>query len=160
MKAGTATEKDLLVFKKWRGSDRIEELTCRPVKNGIRIPRSDNINVLSFFIDDGPEPVGNFTFFDMNERNRSCEFGYFIKPELRGKGLGVKMLKTCIDYLFNNLDLNKVYCQTASFNTPSVKMLERLRFHRDAILRQHHELDGKMHDDYIYSILKSEWKII
>jgi RimJ/RimL family protein N-acetyltransferase len=160
MKAEIATEKDLVVFKKWRCSDRIEELTCRPVQNGLRVPRSDKFVVLSFFIDDFEEPAGKFTFFDMNERNRSCEVGYSVNPSLRGKGIGTKMLKTCINYLFNNLDLNKVYCQTASFNTASVKLLEGLGFHRDGILREHHELDGKLFDDHIYSILKSEWKII
>ncbi|MEH2115208.1 MAG: GNAT family protein [Nostoc sp.] len=36
---------------------------------------------------------------------------------------------------------------------------EKLGFHRDGILREHHELDGKLWDDYIYSILRSEWGI-
>ena len=69
------------------------------------------------------------------------------------------MLITAIDYLFTTTELNKLYCQTAAFNIGSVKLLEKLSFHRDGILREHHELDGKLWDDYIYSILRSDWKI-
>lgn len=68
------------------------------------------------------------------------------------------MLITAIDYLLTTTELNKLYCQTAAFNIASVKLLDKLGFHRDGILREHHELDGKLWDDYIYSILRSEWK--
>ncbi len=157
MKVEKSTEKDFAVFKKWSAFDRLEELTCRPVVNGKRVLRSNDTEVLSFFTDDNSSPAGRFIYFDMNERNKSCEFGYLIDPGQRNKGLGKKMLRTCIDYLFNTHDLNKIYCQTASFNTPSIKLLESMRFHRDAVLREHHELDGKMFDDYVYSLLRTEW---
>lgn len=68
------------------------------------------------------------------------------------------MLITAINYLFSTTELNKLYCQTGAFNIASVQLLEKLNFHRDGILREHHELDCKMWDDYIYSILRSEWK--
>ncbi len=104
------------------------------------------------------EPVGRFRYFDINPRNRSAEFGYTINPKWQNQGLGTKMLITAIDYLLTTTELNKLYCQTAAFNIASVKLLDKLGFHRDGILRKHHELDGKLWDDYIYSILQSEWK--
>jgi [ribosomal protein S5]-alanine N-acetyltransferase len=67
------------------------------------------------------------------------------------------MLTEVLRYLFEHYDLNKVYCQTAGFNEPSVRLLEKFGFHRDATLREHHELDGVFYDDYIYSILKREF---
>ena len=102
------------------------------------------------------EPVGKIFYFDVNQRNRSCEFGYNIAPEFRNKGYGKKMLKEFINHMFTKENYNKLYCQTASFNIPSVKMLERLGFKRDGVLREHHELDGKLYDDYVYSLLSSE----
>ena len=62
------------------------------------------------------------------------------------------------DLIFAMTEINKLYCQTGAFNEPSIRLLERLGLHRDAILREHHELDGKLWDDYIYSILRREWK--
>jgi hypothetical protein len=47
--------------------------------------------------------------------------------------------------------------QTASFNIPLVHLLESLGLNRDGVLRAHHELDGRFHDDYVYSLLKDKW---
>ena len=158
MTAKRSTKHDHVVFKKWSQFDRLEELTCRPVVKGKRISKSNEVHYLSFFTGKDEKPAGKFMYFDINTRNKSCEFGYVIDPVRRNTGLGKKMLAECINYLFKNTDLNKIYCQTASFNTPSVKLLEGLGFKRDGILRRHHELDGKLWDDYIYSVLRSEWK--
>jgi len=53
--------------------------------------------------------------------------------------------------------LNKLYGQTGEFNQAAVGLLKKLGFHRDAVLRQHHELDGGLYDDYVFSILREEW---
>jgi len=157
MKIQQPTQEDLNVFKEWKKADRIESLTCRPVVDGKRIAPSGETTTYSFFIEGVDKPAGKFSYFDVNSRNRSCEFGYTINPCFRNKGVGAQMLACCINYLFNNMDFNKLYCQTASFNVASVKLLEKLGFNRDGILRRHHELDGELFDDYIYSVLKSEW---
>ncbi|MEH1820539.1 MAG: GNAT family protein [Nostoc sp.] len=154
-----ATAQHQRSFKDWGKFDRIETKTCRPIIDGQRITISDKTIIFAFLIDGLEEPVGRFRYFDINPRNRSAEFGYTINPKLRNQGLGTKMLITAIDYLLTTTELNKLYCQTAAFNIGSVKLLEKLGFHRDGILREHHELDGKLWDDYIYSILRSEWEI-
>ena len=68
------------------------------------------------------------------------------------------MLEAAFDEAFAEGELNKLYCQTASFNLPSIRLLEGLRLTRDGVLRAHHELDGVLHDDYIYSLLREEWE--
>jgi ribosomal-protein-alanine N-acetyltransferase len=102
--------------------------------------------------------VGKFTYFDINLRNKSAEFGYRIDPAMRGQGLGTQMLQLCISQIFQSTTLNKMYGQTAAFNLPSVRLLEKLGFHRDGVLREHHELDEQLHDDYVYSLLRREWQ--
>lgn len=141
----------------WQEADRIELHTCRPVVNGKRIETSPQIFHYLYFEESIAEPVGNIFYFEVNERNSSCEFGYKINPEFRNKGFGKKMLSLFVSHLFNTKNFNKLYCQTAAFNIPSLKMLEQIGFKRDGILREHHELNGKLWDDYIYSILRSDW---
>ena len=148
---------ELAIIKHWYGADRIEMQSCRPVVNNILTKPVFEVKNFLFFIDELAEPAGNVFYFDVNERNRSCEFGYKINPLYRNKGLGKLMLTQFISHMFGNKNYNKLYCQTAEFNKPSVKMLERIGFRKDGTLREHHELDGKLYDDYIYSILHSEW---
>jgi [ribosomal protein S5]-alanine N-acetyltransferase len=160
MKFKPATAEDDRIFAEWSQLSRIEERTCRPIFNGKRsIPSNDAI-VLSFSSDTVNEVIGRFQYFDINIRNRSAEFGYTVNPKFRKQGIGSKMLATAINHLFLTTNLNKLYCQTASFNIASIKLLQKLNFHQDGILREHHELDGKLWDDYIYSILRHEWKEI
>lgn len=145
-------------FTEWNQYSRLEERTCRPVVNGKRIPPSNNVTTWSFFVDEVDEPVGRFVYFDVNPRNRSAEFGYTVNPKFRRQGVGTKMLLLAISELFSTTAFNKLYCQTAAFNMPSIKLLRKLAFQKDGVLREHHELDGKLWDDYIYSILRCEWK--
>jgi ribosomal-protein-alanine N-acetyltransferase len=67
------------------------------------------------------------------------------------------MLATAFDQFFPAMDFNKLHCQTAAFNTASARLLVSLGMTRDAVLREHHELDGRLHDDYVFSILRREW---
>jgi RimJ/RimL family protein N-acetyltransferase len=153
-----ASPEQLAFFKAWLRQERLEWMTCRPVVNGRRVPPSNESVTLAFFVDDRAEPVGKFSYFDVNPRNRSAEFGYRIDPAMRGQGLGTRMLQMALNRVFQSTDLNKLYCQTAAFNTPSIRLLEKLGFHRDGVLREHHEWDGQLHDDYLYSLLRREWE--
>jgi RimJ/RimL family protein N-acetyltransferase len=158
MKIKRSTEAHKELFKKWQKA-RMKEITCREIRNGKHYV-NPKVLFLSFFMGNEKEPVGKFNCFNINKRNKSGECGYAIDPKLRGQGIGTKMIAACISYLFKNYDFNKLYCQTGAFNKPSIAILEQLGFHRDGVLRQHHELDGKLWDDYIYSILRKEWKKI
>ena len=159
MRIETATEEHLATIAGWWKLDRLEEQTCRPVIDGHRVPPDGKSTRLVFFTTGVDEPAGTVTVFDVNPRNRSAELGYRVNPSCRGRGVGQQMLRAALDHLFSTTDFNKLHCQTASFNQPSVRLLERLGFHRDGVLREHHELDGMLWDDYIYSILRSEWEI-
>mgnify|MGYP002681735334 CR=1 FL=1 len=157
MRIRRATERDLEIIKSWASVGRLEERTCRPVKNGRHVPSSGKVVRLAYFVDGQKNPVGKFDVFDFNTRNRSAEFGIMIDPECRGLGHGRQMVADCLDYLFATTNLNKLYGQTGEFNQAAVGLLKKLGFHRDAVLRQHHELDGRLYDDYVFSILREEW---
>lgn len=158
MRFEPATDHHRHIFLQWNRTSRLEERTCRPLINGTPTSNLSPVITLAFFVENVREPVGRFVYFDKNPRNRSAEFGYMVNPKFRRQGVGYRMLTMAINQLFLTTDLNKLYCQTGAFNTPSIRLLEKLSFHQDGILREHHELDGKLWDDFIYSILRREWK--
>jgi [ribosomal protein S5]-alanine N-acetyltransferase len=102
------------------------------------------------------QPVAKLRYFNLNMSNRSAELGYIACPEYRQKGYTKEGLVLLVRYLFGYMGLNKVYAQTASFNTASVHLLQSLGFRLDGTLRQHHFYRGTLHDDLIYSLLKFE----
>lgn len=141
-----------------------ELVSCRPIikrnyneqkKFYMKLLENGNISFFSIFLKD--EIIGKINLVDYNVRNRSVEIGYLLLPQFRKKGYMTIAMRLLCDYLFLNLNINKIYAQTGEFNISSIHLLESLDFSRDAVLREHHELDDHLYDDYIYSLLASEY---
>ncbi len=157
-------EEAALAHRWFLASDPVTQ-TCRPpVLRSAEEVRSSRptdgvqkmtLGIISFETD---ELVGQIRCFGLNPRNRSVEIGYLIAPDQRGRGYGRDGVATLLNHLFEELGLNKAYAQTASFNEPSIRLLESLGFTRDGVLREHHQHQGILHDDYIYSLLDREWR--
>lgn len=106
------------------------------------------------------KPLGKITLFDINPRNHSAEFGYYLPSCNRGHGLGSIMLCKFLHVSFQDeaLTLNKIYATTASNNYPSIKLLEKYQFKLDGRLREHYYIHDNKYDQFIYSILRQEWE--
>ena len=101
-------------------------------------------------------PVGKISYFDYNPLNRSAELGISIDPDEQKKGYATEAARILIKFLFRQRGLNKVHAQTADFNKGAIKLLESLKFKKDATLRDHYFHDGEFHKGYIYSFLLYE----
>ncbi len=149
----------------------MEYITCRPVpcyesyeayaatllpKNTAEIKR----NYLLVKRADDTMPIGKITLFDINPRNRSAEFGYYMPERYRGKGLGSIMLKKFLSTVFLDpvLNLNKIYATTSAGNQLSMRLLEKHGFHLDGKNREHYWIEGHRYDQMIYSLLRREWE--
>lgn len=152
------SEADAAVFRAACAGDRIERMTCRPVAGGARDAAPSQTVRWTYLTGADAAPAGWVNLFDFNPRNRSAEFGFGLVPALRGKGLARPMLAEAFDRAFAEFGLNKLYCQTAAFNLPAIRLAEGLGMTRDGVLRAHHELDGTLYDDHVYSILRAEWQ--
>jgi len=64
--------------------------------------------------------------------------------------------RTLIRYGFGNLNLHKVWTELYSFDERKIELFTRLGFHRDAVLRDNAFEDGRYHDSYIYSLLRTD----
>jgi UDP-4-amino-4,6-dideoxy-N-acetyl-beta-L-altrosamine N-acetyltransferase len=89
---------------------------------------------------------------------RTGEFGITLgDPEYRGKGYGKDMLLTLIKYGFDQLNLNRIWCEVYS-NNESIHLYRKIGFKDEGILRQHVFKDGEYLDSYMLGMLKSEYQ--
>ncbi len=160
------SEPDVIQFYDWFWNSPPERMTCWPVEpmtlqetlERFHTPPADNApKRLAIRRVQDDTFVGRISYFNVNSRNRSAEIGYLIGPGYRGNGYAADALVLLLDYLFNNLKLNRVHAQTGAFNAASISLLERHGFKLEARLRQHHEVDGTLYDDLIYGILANEF---
>ena len=161
------SQEDMVDFRKRIDHIDMPAMTCRPIKKKTedesihdlwKLAQDPNKCILGLYIQQQtPELIGRISLFDFNPRNKSAELGYWLLDEYVGHGYMSFALKfLCSSLLNNSLILNKIYAQTAEFNTRSVKMLETIGFCKDGVLREHHEKNGILYADYIYSLTTND----
>lgn len=72
-------------------------------------------------------------------------------------GYGTDVYRVLVDYGFKELGLNKIYGYQLLHNEGAHKVIERLGWKRDGLLREDLYSHGKIVDRYIVSILRKDW---
>lgn len=73
-------------------------------------------------------------------------------------GYGTDIYRTLVNYGFLELGLNKIYGYQLTHNEGAHRVVEKLGWKRDGLLRQDLYSHGKIVDRYIVSILREDWK--
>jgi len=161
-----AAPEDYLEVHSWFNSSDPQSQTCHAVRIMSPEERVKKMHKKEYRDDEGRfvvaatenhRLVGEISYFHMNMLNRSAELGYIVAPAERGNRFAKEALQLLVKYLFLDMNLNKVYAQTASFNKASIKLLESIEFKLDGTLRQHHYYKGDLYDDLVYSLLRFEY---
>lgn len=100
--------------------------------------------------------VGTCGLFRWNRRWRSCTVGYELAQEAWGKGLMTEALGAALAWGFEGMELNRVEAQVHPHNGSSLKLLARLGFVEEGILRQAGFWDGEHRDLVQLSLLRED----
>lgn len=105
----------------------------------------------------GETPVGSSFLVDVDTEGRKAELGYWIVPEKQGNGYASEAAELCLVHAFDQLGLHKVWARTVADNEASKRVLEKLGFQREGVLREHWQGFGRFVDEYRFGLLRSEW---
>jgi RimJ/RimL family protein N-acetyltransferase len=97
-------------------------------------------------------------FYVLHPAGRLLEIGYTILPGERGKGYCTEAVNVMVDYLFLSKDMMRIQATTDTRNLASQRVLEKAGFRREGTLRKTGFVRGEWVDDYLYSMLREEWK--
>ncbi|MHA6261384.1 GNAT family N-acetyltransferase [Sporosarcina sp. CAU 1771] len=100
--------------------------------------------------------IGSCGFFNKVVEHSRTEIGYELSKEYWGKGIAGEALESVVKYGFQNLQLERIEALLEPANLASLKLLDKMGFEREGLLRHYEFTCGKFDDLYIYSILKSE----
>lgn len=102
--------------------------------------------------------IGDCGFHSWNRSHRRAELFYNLRNDSdKRKGFMTEALYEVLLFGFTQLELHRVEALVASYNTASVKLLERFRFSKEGTVREDYVVDGKNEDSDCYSLLKWEW---
>lgn len=100
--------------------------------------------------------VINGAFVDL--KNRNLMLGISLSAaENRDKGYGSEAIMLFLEYAFKELNMNKVWLGTFSFNPRGIRCYEKCGFVKEAVSRKRVFRAGEYHDEIRMGILRDEY---
>jgi len=84
--------------------------------------------------------------------------GYGLNIDYWGKGYMIESVSAVIDFVYKYTNTNRIQATVTLGNTPSIKLLEKLNFKREGIMRERVYWKDTLKDLYMYSLIKREWE--
>lgn len=105
-------------------------------------------------VKDSNELIGTIGYHAWASKHRKAEIGYEIHPTYWRKGYVSEAIQKIIEYGFKEMDLTRIGAIIYLENDGSYKLLEKLGFQREGVLRKNMYQNGEPYDTYIYSLIK------
>ena len=86
------------------------------------------------------------------------EISCILTSNERRRGYGTEATRLMVDYLFLSKDIVRIQAHTNARNVASQKLLQKVGFKKEGIIRKSVFARGEWRDRALLSILREEWK--
>jgi ribosomal-protein-alanine N-acetyltransferase len=104
------------------------------------------------------EVIGTCTLFRFEPRHRRAEIGYALRSDHWDRGLGAEAAALALDWGFRTLGLHRVEADIDPRNAASRRLLERLGFTSEGLLRERYFVGGVTSDTELFGLLAQDWR--
>jgi ribosomal-protein-alanine N-acetyltransferase len=87
---------------------------------------------------------------------RSGHLGYWVDRAVAGRGMASLAVALVCDHAFGPVGLHRLQADIRPENTRSQRLVERLGFRREGLLRRYLDIDGDWRDHYTYALLAED----
>ncbi len=101
--------------------------------------------------------IGTCLLFRFDEGSARAELGYALGRAYWGQGFMREALTALLDSAFGTMGLRRLEAEVDTANAPSARLLQRLGFTNEGLLRQRWMTNGKAKDVEVYGLLRNEW---
>jgi [ribosomal protein S5]-alanine N-acetyltransferase len=101
--------------------------------------------------------IGAMTLFSLHADQLRAEIGYSLSPDYQGRGLATEALRAGLAHAFDDLGLVRVEADIDPRNEASWRLLERIGFQREGLLRKRWRVNGEVCDTAFYGLLAEEF---
>lgn len=102
--------------------------------------------------------LGHVSLFNFSEQSGRADIGYGLAREHWGQGFMHEALTAVLDYAFGPLRLRRLEADTDPRNLSSLRVLERLGFAREGLLRERWQVGEEISDTAFLGLLAREWR--
>lgn len=117
----------------------------------------DNLSGLPFVIEVDGEVVGqlnvaNILFGSVS----SAVIGYWVSPEVAGRGVATTAVALASDYLFTTVNIHRVEIDIRPENLASLRVVEKLGFRYEGLKERYIHINGAWRDHYVFALTREE----
>lgn len=87
---------------------------------------------------------------------KTGQFGYWLGRQYWGRGIATCAASAMLAYIRTNMQLVRLQAPVFEWNTPSMRVLEKIGFTREAVLRKSVFKDGQLIDTMLYVHIASD----
>ena len=102
--------------------------------------------------------IGSAGLTDLNFARQSIEWGYGVDPIFWGQGYVLKIQEILKEYVFNILELNRIYGVTMSNNLRTIESIRAAGMTHEGIAKEHYCKEGKFIDGWRYGMTRSMYE--
>ena len=146
------------VYLGWGESINTLEDAERFIKRGIARYAEDALPWVGIWLEG--KMVGGVLFFPLDRMVNSTEIGYWLGANVTGRGLMSKALNAMLEFVFEELKINRLVLHTDVCNQASRAVAERLGFKLEGIERQSWVVNGEYTNNALYAMLAEEWRAL
>jgi ribosomal-protein-alanine N-acetyltransferase len=117
----------------------------------------DNQTGLPFVIEHQGQIVGQLNVANILYGSVSnAVIGYWVVPEVAGKGITPTAVALASDYLFNVVGLHRVEIDIRPENVASLRVVEKLGFRYEGLKERYIHINGAWRDHYVFALTHEE----
>ncbi len=102
--------------------------------------------------------LGLVNYHDGHIRSRRASIGYMIDPALHRQGIATEAVTAMLDFCVSELGLHRLQAFIHPDNRASIRLIEKLGFRREGLLRDNLRVGEVWRDDLLYALLAAEWR--
>lgn len=136
----------------------LEALAARFANSSSHWTEFHRAESLSWFVEVDGEAVGNVSIHSINRMMLTAEIGYGVFAAARGRGFASAMVSQLCAETFAHTHLRKLLAFVHEENLASRRVLEKLGFVQEGILREHYLINEQPVNEILYGLLRREWK--
>jgi ribosomal-protein-serine acetyltransferase len=134
-------------------------LTCDDIKPYINsyLEKYKNGSGYLFGLWDSNRIIGSIVIREIDNEAKWAEIGYMIDRKYQGKGLITITCNLVINFLFKELEMEKIVICCDDQNLASKKLAEKMGFVLEGIIRNHMNVNNCISNMMYWGLLKSEY---
>ncbi len=101
--------------------------------------------------------IGTCTLFHFEPRHRRAEVGYALRSDHWSRGIATEAATVVLAWAFRVLGLHRIEADIDPRNRNSRKLLERLGFASEGVLRERYFVGEETSDTELFGLLASDW---